>query len=123
MIAPQARYEHPYVVRFCHWLSAISLSVMIGSGIEIFRAFPSFGAKIPQHDLVEVPSWLAFGGWLGGALQLHLIFMWLFAGSGVLYVIYQIWSRNYRQVLSCAPMCAESGQCFVTTFSSDQSRE
>jgi len=103
VIAPQARYEHPYVVRLCHWLSAISLSVMIGSGIEIFRAFPSFGAKIPQHDLVEVPSWLAFGGWLGGALQLHLTFMWLFAGSGALYVIYQIWSRNYRQVLFARP--------------------
>jgi thiosulfate reductase cytochrome b subunit len=25
--------------------------------------------------------------------------MWLFAGAGVLYVVYEIWSRNYRQVL------------------------
>jgi len=95
----RATYEHPYVVRLCHWLSAISSIAMIGSGIEIFRAFPGFGAKIPQHDLVQAPAWMAFGGWLGGALQLHFTFMWLFAGTGLLYVVYQIWSRNYQQVL------------------------
>ena len=92
-------YEHPYIVRLCHWLTAIALSIMTGSGIEIFRAFPSFGAKIPERDVVNVPSWFGFGGWLGGALQLHFTFMWIFAGTGLLYVVYQITSRNYRQVL------------------------
>jgi Ni,Fe-hydrogenase I cytochrome b subunit len=43
---PQARYEHPYVVRLCHWLSAISLTVMIGSGIEI-PCVPEFRGKDP----------------------------------------------------------------------------
>ena len=42
-----ARYEHPYLVRLTHWLSAISVTVMILSGLQIFRAFPSFGPKIP----------------------------------------------------------------------------
>ena len=28
-----AVYEHPLVVRICHWLNAISLFVMIGSGL------------------------------------------------------------------------------------------
>jgi Ni/Fe-hydrogenase b-type cytochrome subunit len=95
----KARYEHPYVVRLCHWLTAVSLVVMIGSGLEIFRAFPSFSAKIPERDLVRVPSWLGIGGWLGGAIQLHFTFMWLFAAVGVFYVIYQLGSGNYRQVL------------------------
>jgi len=94
-----AVYEHPYIVRLCHWLTAISLSIMVGSGIEIFRAFPSFGTKIPERDIVDVPSWFGLGGWLGGALQLHFAFMWIFAGTGLLYVVYQIPSRNYRQVL------------------------
>ena len=40
-----AVYEHPYIVRLCHWLNTIALFVMIGSGLQIFRAFPSFGAK------------------------------------------------------------------------------
>jgi len=44
----RAVYEHPLAVRLCHWVNAISLFVMVGSGLQIFRAFPSFGAKIPE---------------------------------------------------------------------------
>ena len=50
----RAVYEHPLPVRICHWLNAISLFVMVGSGLQIFRAFPSFGAKIPQKDLIAL---------------------------------------------------------------------
>ena len=94
-----ARYEHPYLVRLTHWLSAISVTVMILSGLQIFHAFPSFGAKIPQRDLVKVPAWLGLGGWLGGALQWHLTFMWPLIAAGLIYVAYQAASGNYRQVL------------------------
>lgn len=94
-----AVYEHPYIVRLCHWLNTVSLFVMIGSGLQIFRVFPSFGAKIPEKDLINWPSSLALGGWLGGALQWHLTFMWIYLGTGLLYVGYQIFSGNYRQIL------------------------
>jgi Ni/Fe-hydrogenase b-type cytochrome subunit len=97
----QARiaYEHPWVVRFCHWLNTVSLFVMAGSGLQIFRAFPSFGPKIPQHDLLIVPKSLALGGWLGGALQWHMTFAWIYVATGVFYVVFQIVSSNYRQPL------------------------
>ena len=95
----QAAYEHPWAVRFSHWLNAVSLLVMVASGFQIFRAFPSFGAKIPQKDLLNWPKSLAIGGWLGGALQWHLTFMWIYLGTGLVYVAYQIFSGNYRQVL------------------------
>src|SRR5580692_9242553 len=95
----EAVYEHPFIVRLCHWLNSISLFVMIGSGLQIFRAFPSFGAKIPQKDLIDWPKSLAIGGWLGGALQWHLTFMWIYMATGVVYVGYQIFSGNYKQVL------------------------
>ena len=94
-----AVYEHPWVVRFCHWLNAVSLFVMVGSGLQIFRAFPSFGAKIPQKDLLNWPKAFALGGWLGGALQWHLTFMWIYIATGMLYLGYQMFSGNYRQVL------------------------
>ena len=61
-----AVYEHPLVVRLCHWLNAISLFVLAGSGLQIFRAFPSFGPKVPQHVLINWPKAYAIGGWLGG---------------------------------------------------------
>ena len=95
----QTAYEHPWAVRFCHWLNTISLFVMAGSGLQIFRAFPSFGPKTPQHDLLNLPKSLALGGWLGGALQWHLTFAWIYVATGVFYVAYQIFSGNYRQPL------------------------
>jgi len=98
-----AVYEHPYVVRLCHWANTISLFVLIGSGLQIFRAFPSFGRKVPQTDLINWPKSLAIGGWLGGALQWHLTFMWIYLATGVIYLGYQLFSGNYRQVLFTSP--------------------
>jgi len=92
-------YEHPWVVRFCHWLNTVSLFVMAGSGLQIFHAFPSFGSKIPQRDLLIVPKSLALGGWLGGALQWHMTFAWIYVATGALYVAFQIFSGNFRQPL------------------------
>jgi thiosulfate reductase cytochrome b subunit len=77
-----AVYEHPWVVRFSHWVNSIALFVLVGSGLQIFRAFPSFGDKIPQKDLLNWPKAFAIGGWLGGALQWHLTFMWIYMATG-----------------------------------------
>jgi thiosulfate reductase cytochrome b subunit len=98
-VVGRAVYEHPLVIRLCHWVNAISLFVMVGSGLQIFRAFPSFGAKIPQKDLLHWPKAFAIGGWLGGALQWHLTFMWIYLATGLVYLGYQLFSGNYRQVL------------------------
>ena len=94
-----AAYEHPFMVRFTHWLNAISLFVLIASGLRIFAAFPSFGPKIPQDDLFAVPPAVTIGNGLAGALQWHFTFMWIFAGSGALYLAYQLFSGHYKQVL------------------------
>ena len=95
----RAVYEHPFVVRLCHWINTVALFVMVGSGLQIFRAFPSFGAKIPQKDLLHWPKAFAIGGWLGGALQWHLTFMWIYLATGAL--------------LSGLPACsaATTGRC------------
>lgn len=95
----QAVYEHPWAVRFAHWVNAIALFVMVGSGLQIFRAFPSFGAKIPEKDLLNWPKAFAIGGWLGGGLQWHFTFMWIYIATGLFYLGYQVFSGNYRQVL------------------------
>jgi Ni/Fe-hydrogenase b-type cytochrome subunit len=92
-------YEHPWVVRICHWLIAISLFVLIGSGLRIFIAFPSFGPKIPYRNFLMVPKAFTIGGWLGGALQWHFTFMWIFVGTGLFYVVYQVVTGNFREVL------------------------
>jgi Ni/Fe-hydrogenase b-type cytochrome subunit len=94
-----AAYEHPFLVRLCHWINSVSLLVLIASGLQIFRAFPSFGPKIPEAELVNIPKQLTLGGWLGGALQWHFTFIWIYMITGALYIAYEIFSRNYRQVL------------------------
>jgi thiosulfate reductase cytochrome b subunit len=94
----QAR-EHPWLVRLAHWLNAFTLVVMIASGLEIFAAFPAFGDKAPGVDLVEVPASVRLGGWLGGGLQWHLTFMWLFLATGIVYGAHLIASGRWRQVV------------------------
>ncbi len=34
----RAVYEHPLPVRLCHWVNSVALFVLIGSGLQIFRA-------------------------------------------------------------------------------------
>ena len=94
-----AVYEHPWAIRFTHWVSAITIFVLAASGMRIFLAFPSFGPKIPQKNFVDIPKALTLGGWLGGALQWHFTFMWMFAACGVLYIAYQLFSGHYKTVL------------------------
>jgi Ni/Fe-hydrogenase b-type cytochrome subunit len=93
-------YEHPWAVRFCHWANAVSVIVLAMSGLQIFTAFPSFGSKIPEVNLIDqVPKAIRLGGWLAGALKWHFTFMWIFAGTALLYVVSQIASGHFRTVL------------------------
>ena len=60
--------EHPWIVRVAHWLNAVAVFVLVGSGLRIF---PSFGPKIPQEDLIGIPEQITIGGWAvrsGGTL-------------------------------------------------------
>lgn len=92
-------YEHPAFVRLPHWAGGAAWVILAMSGLEIFRAFPSFGEKLPQQDLFAVPRALALGEWLGGALQWHFTFAWIFVAAAVLYLTGQLVSGNLRQVL------------------------
>jgi len=82
-----------------HWLTAISLFVLVGSGLQIFHAFPSFGPKIPQENFFDPPQAIRIGGWLGGALMWHFTFMWIFMGAGAAYLAHQVITGRYRMVL------------------------
>ncbi len=106
-----AVFEQPAVVRWTHWVSGFAVVILIASGIQIFFAFPSFGAKIPQQDLFEIKDHgsltsiggvfhaLSLGRWLAGAEQWHFTFMWLFALSGIAYIAHAIVTGRWRKVL------------------------
>ena len=95
----RAVQEHPLFVRLTHWVNAVTLTILILSGLRIFKAFPAFGPKIPEKDLFNTSYLITLGGWLGGALRWHFTFMWLFMGAGIWYVVAQIVSGHYRTIL------------------------
>ena len=98
-VPERAAYEHPLLIRLCHALAGVSLLALIFSGWQIYWAFPSFGPKIPQRDFVHLPQALMLGGWLAGGLRWHFTFIWVFAITGIVYVIYQVASGHFRMAL------------------------
>ena len=82
-------YQHPFIIRFTHWLNFVALGIMVTSGLRIYNASPVFEFKIP--------SVLTLGGWLAGARQWHFFAMWLFLVNGMIWLLYNIMSKHGRQ--------------------------
>ena len=82
---------HPLIVRITHWLNAVAVVVMIGSGLQIHNAYPI----LP----FQIPSFLTIGGWLGGALLWHFAFMWLLVANALLMFSFGVLSGRYRRKL------------------------
>jgi thiosulfate reductase cytochrome b subunit len=80
---------HPRWVRITHWLNALAMFMMIGSGWQIYNASPLFG-------FLEFPPQIALGGWLAGALLWHFAAMWLLVVNGVVYVTLGIVTGRFR---------------------------
>jgi thiosulfate reductase cytochrome b subunit len=79
---------HPLWLRSAHWLNAVAVVVMVGSGWRIYNASPIFDFRFPEA--------LALGGWLGGALQWHFAAMWLLAANGLAYLVLNIVGGRFK---------------------------
>jgi len=82
---------HPLWVRLTHWINAIAMVVMIGSGWQIYNASPLFGFTFPRG--------ITLGGWLAGALLWHFAAMWLLVVNGMIYVMLGIATGRFRKKL------------------------
>jgi Ni/Fe-hydrogenase b-type cytochrome subunit len=83
--------RHHLVVRVTHWVNALALAIMIGSGLRIFNAYPAFARKgetfcCYPFEGRAIPTWLTFGGWLAGARHWHFAAMWLLVANGLMYL-------------------------------------
>jgi thiosulfate reductase cytochrome b subunit len=85
------RVIHPLWVRVSHWINALAMLVMIGSGWEIYNASPLFGFTFPRT--------ITIGGWLAGALLWHFAAMWLLVVNGIVYVALGIATGRFRRKL------------------------
>jgi len=80
---------HPAWVRITHWINALAMLVMIGSGWEIYNASPLFGFMFPGS--------VTLGGWLAGALLWHFAAMWVLAVNGAVYVALGFLTGRFRR--------------------------
>jgi thiosulfate reductase cytochrome b subunit len=88
---------HPRWVRVCHWINALAVLVMIGSGWQIYNASPLF-------DFLTFPRQIALGNWLAGALLWHFAVMWLLVINGIVYVTLGIVTGRFsRRLLPIRP--------------------
>jgi len=83
---------HPLWVRVTHWVNALAVLTMIGSGWQIYDASPLF-------RFIYFPSHLALGEWLAGALLWHFAAMWLLVVNGIVYVVLGLATGRFRRKL------------------------
>jgi Thiosulfate reductase cytochrome B subunit (membrane anchoring protein) len=82
---------HPLWVRITHWINAIAILVMIGSGWQIYNASPLFPFVFPRS--------ITLGGWLAGGIMWHLAAMWVLVINGIVYVTLGIITGRLRRKL------------------------
>ena len=82
---------HPLWVRVTHWINALAMLVMIGSGWQIYNASPLFDFKFSPHFTI--------GGWLAGALLWHFAAMWVLVINAIVYVTLGIVTGRFRRKL------------------------
>src|ERR1035437_6517039 len=82
---------HPAWVRITHWINALAILVMIGSGWQIYDASPLFGFNFPKS--------IALGQWLGGGFLWHFAGMWLVVINGIVYVTLGLVTGRFRRKL------------------------
>jgi Ni/Fe-hydrogenase b-type cytochrome subunit len=101
-------YRHRLVTRIWHWINALAVMVLIGSGLMIFNAHPRlyWGHYGANHDpaWLELPRW---PGWmtipshysLSGARHWHLFFALVLAFGLLVYLVWSLANRHIQRDL------------------------
>jgi thiosulfate reductase cytochrome b subunit len=93
--------RHPLILRVAHWLLAIAVLILIGSGWRIYNASPIFPFRFPV--------WATLGGnvdmalarhndpGVATAIAWHLAAIWLFLTAVLLLAGYGLFSGHFRR--------------------------
>ncbi len=88
----KAQRLHPPAVRVMHWINAIAIFIMIGSGWKIYNDDVILG-------WLHFPDFLIIGKWAQHGLQWHFFGMWIFVLNGLAYLSYGIATGRFRRKL------------------------
>ncbi len=105
--------RHHWVVRVTHWVSALAIIVMVGSGWRIFNAYPAFHRRgetfcCYPFEGKPIPAWLTFGGWLAGARNWHFAMMWVLVVAGLVYLSFVYLHGEWRDLTPRRGMLRDS---------------
>lgn len=96
--------RHHWIVRLTHWIAVVAITIMVGSGLRIFNAYPAFarrGGTFCCYPFENKPilGWLTFGGWLGGARHWHFAMMWVLVLDGIAYMAFIYLHGEWRDLV------------------------
>jgi thiosulfate reductase cytochrome b subunit len=83
---------HPLPLRIMHWINAIAIFIMIGSGWKIYNDDVIFG-------ILHFPDAVVIGKWAQHGLQWHFFGMWIFVLNGLAYLTYGVVTGRFRRKL------------------------
>lgn len=93
--------RHPIAVRLSHWLMALSIIVMTGSGWRIYNAVPIFGFTFPEWATLGGDSDITYpqnnDPGMANAINWHFAGMWVLLGSYLLFLAWGIASGHFRR--------------------------
>jgi Ni/Fe-hydrogenase b-type cytochrome subunit len=96
--------RHHWLIRLTHWINVVALTIMVGSGLRIFDAYPGFARQGETFccypwEGKAIPANLTFGGWLGGARHWHFAMMWVLVANGLLYLGFVYLHGEWRDLV------------------------
>ena len=99
---------HPIATRITHWLMALAILILIGSGWRIYNASPIFGFTFPEAVTlggdVEQALVLHNDPGVASAIAWHFAAMWLLALSYVGFMLWNLFSGHFwRDFLPIGP--------------------
>ena len=83
---------HPLPVRIMHWINAVAIFIMIGSGWKIYDDDIIF-------SFLRFPDSVVIGKWAQYGLEWHFFGMWIFVLNGLAYLSYGIATGRFRRKL------------------------
>src|ERR1700730_4553669 len=88
---PRQTVIHPLYVRITHWINALAVLILIGSGWQIYNASPLFAFTFPVS--------ITLGGWLAGGLLWHFAANWLLVSNRLVYLALGLATGHLRRKL------------------------
>jgi thiosulfate reductase cytochrome b subunit len=131
-VSPRIRLDkkHPLAIRWMHWINFPVLFTMIWSGLLIYWNDSDNAYKHPhavyQLGLGTFTLFRFFPNWFWKAMNApyhvteglgyHFFFMWIFAINGLLYVLFTIFSGEWRFVVPDRKSLVEAIQVTLKDF-------